>query len=136
KLAQEGAGPSTEAAAVAVLGRELGFLVRLGNLCCCSHFFLWDSAISIWQLANSQIVVSTKYLIYMQLPTTLPLCFLNSLTIHKSLANVRFATSTLRPIAICQLLLSERHPHVLEQGPSLIVVAGGGDNGHVHAFQL
>ena len=37
ELAQEGARPSADAATVAVLGRELGFLVCLGNLCCCGH---------------------------------------------------------------------------------------------------
>jgi hypothetical protein len=37
KLAQESARPSTDRAAVAVLGGELRFLVRLGDLCCSCH---------------------------------------------------------------------------------------------------
>src|ERR1700674_204058 len=44
ELAQKRARPSANAAAVAVLGGKLAFLVRLRNLCCCSHFL--DRAIS------------------------------------------------------------------------------------------
>jgi hypothetical protein len=40
ELAQESARPSADAAAVAVLGGELGLLVRLGDLRSCCHFFL------------------------------------------------------------------------------------------------
>src|SRR5439155_19652178 len=40
ELAQISARASADAASVAVLGRELGLPVRLGNFCCCSHVFL------------------------------------------------------------------------------------------------
>jgi hypothetical protein len=39
ELAQKSAWPSANAAAIAVLGGKLGFLVRLGDLCCCCHLF-------------------------------------------------------------------------------------------------
>src|SRR5215831_150950 len=52
ELAQVGARPPADRTAVAVLGRKLGFLVRLGNLCCCRHFVLRTS--------NQQSAISTQ----------------------------------------------------------------------------
>ena len=40
ELAQIRARPAADAATVTVLGGELGFLVRLGDLCCCCHCVL------------------------------------------------------------------------------------------------
>jgi hypothetical protein len=58
KLAQKSARPSTDRAAVAMLGGKLRFLIRLGDLCCCCHFFLLCLAyghpllaLSLWPLA-------------------------------------------------------------------------------------
>src|SRR5438309_473419 len=39
EFAQKSARPSADAAAIAVLGGKLGFLVRLRDLCCCCHLF-------------------------------------------------------------------------------------------------
>jgi hypothetical protein len=40
EFTQKSARPSADAAAIAVLCGKLRFLVRLGDLCCCCHFFL------------------------------------------------------------------------------------------------
>src|ERR1017187_753155 len=57
----------------------------------------------------------------------------------------RFASFLAASLAICRAygaltihypLLSKRHAHVFQQGARLVVIAGRGHDGNVHAFHL
>src|SRR5260370_26120032 len=47
-----------------------------------------------------------------------------------------FVLAIFAVVAIVSFLLSERHSHMLQQHAGLVIVAGGGHNGHVHALEF